>query len=146
MKVVQTHLAEENQTDYFIMPTWIPNENIHNYISKIKNHNRVNWKRMPREIVSITPFNESTFPVPEMKYITVRSDETLRESIFIFSKTVDHDCMHEIINVLCDEHDDGEFQWVIGAGFTDFKITFGRSETLLKNSRLEDIEIYNESK
>jgi len=72
-----------------------------------------------------------------MKYI-VTVNEKDEEEIFIFPKTVDHDCMAEVL-MRIKNHSHGDWYRVprkpIAAGFTDGKTCWGRSETLNMDSR-----------
>lgn len=72
-----------------------------------------------------------------MKYI-VMEDEDGKEEIFIFPKSVNHDCMAEVVGRIKNQT---WGNWVrvwrtpVSAGFTDGKTCHGRSETLNLDSR-----------
>lgn len=80
----------------------------------------------------------------EMKYIVTQRDTELDgvfiEEIFIFPKSVNHDCFAEVVNCIKNET---HGNWhrvrrtVISAGFTDGVKCYGHSESLNLNSRKE---------
>lgn len=73
-----------------------------------------------------------------MKYIVTKTEEGGKEEIFIFPKSINHDCMMEALRVIRTETHGG---WTrvrrqaIAAGFTDGRRCIGRSETLRLDSR-----------
>lgn len=73
-----------------------------------------------------------------MKYIVTKTEEG-KEEIFIFPKSINHDCMMEALRVIRTETSSGGWTRVrrqaIAAGFTDGKRCIGRSETLRLDSR-----------
>lgn len=75
----------------------------------------------------------------DMKYI-VTVDHDDREEIFIFPKTVDHDCMAEVLGHIKNQSW-GQWERIwrlpVSAGFTDGVKCWGRSETLGMDSRGE---------
>lgn len=79
----------------------------------------------------------------EMKYIVTHSEEG-KEEIFIFQKSINHDCMMESIEGIRN-HSWGNWERVfrqpISAGFTDGKTCYGRSESLNLDSRPQDTEL-----
>jgi hypothetical protein len=79
----------------------------------------------------------------EMKYI-VTYNEADKEEIFIFPKTVDHDCMMEVIHRIKNQSWGDwkrEYRLPISAGFTDGKTCYGESISLRIESRPEDTEL-----
>lgn len=74
-----------------------------------------------------------------MKYI-VTQDREGKEDIFIFPKSVNHDCMAEVLTRIKDQswgNWERVYREPIAAGFTDGKLCCGRSETLDLDSRGE---------
>lgn len=73
----------------------------------------------------------------EMKYVVVRSESDF-EQMFIFSKDIDHNRFAEVLSYIKtgSERDwKREYREVVSAGFTDGITCYGRSETLLVDSR-----------
>lgn len=72
-----------------------------------------------------------------MKYVVTR-DENGKEELFMFPKSINHDCMAEVLGRIKDQSW-GSWRRVyrepIAAGFTDGKHCTGRSETLNLDSR-----------
>jgi hypothetical protein len=72
-----------------------------------------------------------------MKYIVTKTEEG-KEEIFIFPKSINHDCMMEALRGIRSE---STGRWTrihrkaIAAGFTDGVRCIGRSETLQLDSR-----------
>jgi len=72
-----------------------------------------------------------------MKYIVTQNEEG-KEELFMFPKSIDHDCMAEVLSHI---RSSSTGRWVrarrkpIAAGFTDGKKCVGRSETLDLDSR-----------
>ena len=81
----------------------------------------------------------------EFKYI-VMCDENDKKEIFIFPKTVNHDCMAQQL-VMIKNHTWGDWERVhripVSAGFTDGKTCYGESETLRLKSSPEDTKLLN---
>ena len=81
----------------------------------------------------------------EFKYIVMR-DENDKKEIFIFPKTVNHDCMAQ---QLCNIKNQTWGNWErvhripVSAGFTDGKTCYGESETLRLKSSPEDNQLLN---
>ena len=86
----------------------------------------------------------------QMKYVVAsvkhsgRSKE--KEYIFIFPEFINHNHFVESMRRMRDSSDYGNPQWlkcdIVGAGFTDGKQCWGRSETLNKDSRgIEDAKL-----
>lgn len=79
----------------------------------------------------------------EMKYI-VMSEETkdeVKELIFIFPKSINHDCMAEVLGRIKDQTGGNwrrVFRQPVSAGFTDGKECYGISESLRLKSRPQD--------
>lgn len=72
-----------------------------------------------------------------MKYVVMK-DKSGRESIFIFSKEIHHDCAAEVFGRIKDQSTgrwNRVFREPVSAGFTDGKVCHGRSETLNLDSR-----------
>jgi hypothetical protein len=72
-----------------------------------------------------------------MKYVVMR-DESGKESIFIFSKEIHHDCAAEVFGRIKDQSTgrwNRVFREPVSAGFTDGVSCHGRSETLNLESR-----------
>lgn len=80
----------------------------------------------------------------EMKYIVTRNlEKESKEEIFIFPKSVDHDCMAEVLEHIKNKSWGNWFReprLPVSAGFTDGKTCYGRSESLNLNSRPQDTE------
>lgn len=80
----------------------------------------------------------------EMKYIVTRNLENDKEEIFIFPKSVNHDCMAEVLEMIKNQswgNWEREPRFPISAGFTDGKTCYGRSESLNLDSRPQDTEL-----
>lgn len=126
--------------EYFVLPDSISEESAKELLGRIRNKTWGMWERLPRQVTSIEKFDPQTFkPVSSVynkfKYISTTSKEA-GDQIFLFSKFVDHDCMYEVIKHFEQEGStDHDFRRKLGAGFTDFKTCYGRSETLNLNSR-----------
>lgn len=73
-----------------------------------------------------------------MKYIVTKTEEG-KEEIFIFPKSINHDCMMEALRVVRTESKDGSWtrlrREAIAAGFTCGRRCVGRSVTLNLDSR-----------
>lgn len=72
-----------------------------------------------------------------MKYV-VMQDSIGKESIFIFSKEIHHDCAAEVFGRIKDQSTgrwNRVFRDPVSAGFTDGKNCYGSSETLGLSSR-----------
>ena len=79
----------------------------------------------------------------EMKYI-VMQDSHGTETIVIFPKTINHDCMAEVASRIRNQtHGNWErvFRKPISAGFTDGKTCYGESFSLGIESRPQDTEL-----
>ena len=79
----------------------------------------------------------------EMKYI-VTQDENGKEEIFVFPKSVNHDCMGEVLGYIKNQtwgNWERVFRFPISAGFTDGVKCYGHSETLGLKSRPEDTQL-----
>jgi hypothetical protein len=130
----------DNFVEYFVLPDSISEESAKELLGKIKSQSWGYWERLPRKVTSVVDFDPTTFkPSPyahdRFKFISTSSKEA-GDQIFLFSKFVDHDCMYETIQVLEEiGNPDPDFRGKLGAGFTDFKTCFGRSETLNLDSR-----------
>lgn len=130
----------DNFEEYFILPDSVSEESAKYLLSRIRSQSWGWWERLPRKVISVEHFDPTTFkPSPyahdRFKYISTASKEA-GEQIFLFSKFVDHDCMYEIIQDFEQiGNPDPDFRGKLGAGFTNFKECFGRSETLNLDSR-----------
>lgn len=142
MKLYTTVLAESkgfepNHHDYFIFPDALNEESVKELLGSLRTQTWGYWERLPRKVVGVEPFDitkKHMLPA-ELKYITTQNN-TEGEQIFIFSGTVNHDCMHEIIiNLEPSVASKSDYRRVIGAGFTDYSSCYGHSETLGKDSR-----------
>lgn len=131
--------------EIFIIPSEFDFKEVSDSLFRIRNNTRGYWFQMERLVSN----NETLFthgnpetPVPyEMKYITTKDSQGL-ERIFIFSKSVNHDCFLQIVNDLFGEDFEiNGYMRILSAGFTDFKTCYGRSETCNKDSRKEDTEL-----
>lgn len=126
--------------EYFILPDSISEENAIELLGSIRSKSWGWWECLPRQVTSVVQFDPNNFVYNnyihgKFKYISTKSEEA-GEQIFLFSKFVDHDCMYEIIQVLEEiGNPDPDFRGKIGAGFTNFKECYGRSETLRLDSR-----------
>lgn len=139
MNVYKTRLLEsygdfnEGDEEVFILPSTIPVDNATHLLGCIKNRTWGRWKRLKREVLSVEPLVDvaSIQEQYRLKFISV-SLEQEEDQIFIFSNTVDHDTMYEIITSFEDGPDgeDTGFRFKLGAGFTDMKTCWGRSATL----------------
>ncbi len=144
MKLVTT-LTKDNQKDYFILPSFVYDEDIEKYLKALRNQTWGSWKRIHRDIISIETFVPESFPKNTMKYICTSCSDTEQEYMVIFSKSVNHDCMEEWINALFEYCDTQGFHISISAGFTDLSSFYGLSETLNLSSRDEDLKVYKKS-
>lgn len=75
-----------------------------------------------------------------MKYIVTKQEDGTEE-IFIFPRTVNHDCMAEMLSYIKDQswgHWTRIMREPISAGFIEDGVCVGRSETLRLASRPED--------
>ena len=128
----------ENFKEQFIFPDALVDGSVLEVMKTVRNKSFGNWKRVPRQITDVQPFTldlvTDTLELHDkFKYIsTINANQV--EQIFIFSKFVDHDCMYEAI-LNFEDNVDSRFRTLVGAGFTDFKTCFGRSETLNLDSR-----------
>lgn len=126
--------------EYFILPDSISEENAKELLESIRSKSWGWWERLPRQVISVAQFDPNNFEYNDyahdkFKYISTKSEEA-GEQIFLFSKYVDHDCMYEIIQHMEQvDNPDPDFREKIGAGFTNFKQCYGRSETLRLDSR-----------
>lgn len=80
----------------------------------------------------------------EMKYIVTRNLGNGKEEIFIFPKSVNHDCMAEVLTHIKNQswdRWDREPRFPVSAGFTDGNTCYGRSESLDLDSRPQDKEL-----
>lgn len=79
----------------------------------------------------------------EMKYIVTKTEDD-KEEIFIFPKSVNHDCMMEVLSRIKNQTG-GNWERVrrkaVSAGFTAGVKCYGCSETLGLKSRQEDSEL-----
>ena len=75
----------------------------------------------------------------EMKYVVV--DSEAGEQMFIFPKNIDHDAFTEVLSYI---RQGSKRDWnrihrkPVSAGFTDGTRCYGRSETLVMASRIDD--------
>lgn len=79
----------------------------------------------------------------EMKYIVTRNEEG-KEEIFVFPKSVNHDCMAEVLGFIKNKtygNWERGFRKPVSAGFTDGKTCYGMSESLGIKSRPQDTEL-----
>lgn len=79
----------------------------------------------------------------EMKYIVTRNEEG-KEEIFVFPKSVNHDCMAEVLGFIKNQtygNWERVFRKPVSAGFTDGKTCYGESFSLGIESRPQDTEL-----
>ena len=79
----------------------------------------------------------------EMKYIVTRNEEG-KEEIFVFPKSVNHDCMAEVLGFIKNKtygNWERGFRKPVSAGFTDGKTCYGESLSLDIESRPQDTEL-----
>ena len=79
----------------------------------------------------------------EMKYIVTRNKEGKAE-IFVFPKSVNHDCMAEVLGFIKNKtygNWERGFRKPVSAGFTDGKTCYGESLSLGIESRPQDTEL-----
>ena len=79
----------------------------------------------------------------EMKYIVTRNKEG-KEEIFVFPKSVNHDCMAEVLGFIKNKtygNWERGFRKPVSAGFTDGKTCYGESLSLGIESRPQDTEL-----
>ena len=72
-----------------------------------------------------------------LKYIVLENEDNV-QSLLVFPKTINHDDFYHSF-IITDE----TYYKVVSAGFTNLRVFEGRSETLNKNSRIEDKELFN---
>lgn len=126
----------EGNPEVFIVSNSVDTEDFKKSLKYIRNQTWGNWERKARTIVSVEEVNNIKEIIGKpMKYI-VSDDEDNGKEIFIFEKTINHDCMYEVLNSGRDS-----FRTKVSAGFTDLKTCYGRSETLNLESNLEDIHL-----
>lgn len=80
----------------------------------------------------------------EMKYVVTAHPDTNVEEIFIFPKSVHHDCFAEMIPYMKNQmygNWDRVHREPISAGFTDGNTCYGVSESLGLESRPEDTKL-----
>ena len=79
----------------------------------------------------------------EMKYVVVRNEDTDKETIFLFDKMYQHDCVHEVLSSIR-IYLTGKWEWerqyqhVVSAGFTNGITCYGGSQTLDVDARPEE--------
>ena len=130
--------------EIFILPSSFSDTDVADALFRIRNNTRGYWFRMERLVSESKEFvyNRDTPLAFEMKYI-VTKDGLGQDRIFIFSKTVNHDCFKQVVNDFVNDDDMGQdsYMRVISAGFTDLKTCYGRSETLNLDSLSEDTDL-----
>jgi len=80
----------------------------------------------------------------EMKYVVTVHPDTNEKEIFIFPKSVHHDCFAEMVPYIKDQmygNWEQVHREVISAGFTDGVTCYGISESLGIASRPQDTEL-----
>lgn len=123
--------------EYFILPSYYDEKSVIEALASIRSKSWGTWKRLDRIVTSIETLEEDP-EYKDFKYVSFTSHS--KEGLVIFSKTVDHDCMYEVLNFMTVK--EGEyFHHRLGAGFTDLVTCFGRSETLNLSSREEDTDL-----
>ena len=136
-------LVPAGTKEVFIIPSEFCSSAVADSLFLIRNNTHGYWFRMERLVSEFKEFvlNRET-PLPfEMKYI-VTKDGLGQDRIFIFSKTINHDCFSQVVNELIgDDMGLDTYMRVISAGFTDLKTCYGRSETLNLDSLSEDTDL-----
>lgn len=128
--------------EVFLIPSSFDIKEVADALFLIRNQTRGDWFRMQRLVSESKEFvlKNETLPF-EMKYITTKN-YLGQEFIFLFSKTINHDCFYQVVNELVgDEMGLDTYMIVVSAGFTDLKTCYGRSETLNKDSRSVDTDL-----
>lgn len=132
--------------EIIIVPSEFDYKEVSDAIFRIRNNTRGNWFQMQRLVANSgqTPFIKGIPGTPypsEMKYITTKDSKDLVR-IFIFSKSINHDCFFQVVNDFLGE-DVGMDNYMRrrSAGFTDFKTCYGRSETLNLDHHSEDTNL-----
>lgn len=80
-----------------------------------------------------------------MKYIVTKNEEG-EEEIFLFPRSINHDCMAEVLGRIKDQTTGNWtriFRNPVSAGFVENGRCHGRSETLKLEARPEDSDILN---
>ena len=135
-----TDLVPTGTKELFIVPEVFSLQSVQEVLSFIRNQTCGYWYRMERKVMSVDTFTKND-PAFELKYVVVE-DDFKNKFIFLFSKSVNHDCFYQVTQLL--EHTDtGEVGYLrcVSAGFTDLKTCYGRSESLNISSNPEDTKL-----
>lgn len=140
-------LLSEGSLELFLIPNYFTEESVVDLLRCIRNYARgPSWHRMNRTVVNHAPYtleNLQTLDIElpnELKYIVTKTADN-KEEIFLFSKSVNHDCFRQVETYFEHSNDVSEYRRCIGAGFTNLKTCYGRSESLNINSRPEDTNL-----
>ncbi len=125
--------------ELFLIPSSFADKEVADSLFLIRNQTRGYWFRMERLVSESKEFIPTQETLPsELKYVATKN-ALGEEFIFLFSKTINHDCFYQVVNELVgDDMGVDTYMRVMSAGFTDLKTCYGRSETLNKDSRPED--------
>lgn len=116
--------------EFFILPSFVEQQNVEAVLSTMRNQTRGYWKREKRQVLYMTGYDSKEDQSTEVKYIVV--DMNGQPTMLLFSKNINHDSFFECVSDLL-----GEYCPVLSAGFTNRKTCYGRSETLNLDSNPE---------